>query len=160
MMKFKTELKWVLIFFGASLLWMVLERAVGLHDTHIEKHATYTNIFAFVAIGVYVFALRDKRETDFNGYMSWKDGFISGTIISLGVMVLTPLSQIITAHIITPDYFANAIEYGVTHGLSTRSDAEAYFNLKNYLFISTISAPLMGIVTSAVVAFFLKKETT
>ncbi len=129
-------------------------------NTHIEKHATYTNFFALVAVAVYVFALRDKRDNDFNGYMSWKDGFISGVIISLMVMVLTPFSQLITAYVITPDYFKSAIEYGVKHGLTTRSDAEAYFNLKHYVILSTVSAPLMGIITSAVVAFFIKKETT
>jgi len=157
-MKFKTEIKWALIFFVVTLVWMILERAVGLHDTHIDKHATYTNFFAIAAIGVYVFALRSKRNADLNGRITWKEGFMSGTIISLLVMALTPLGQLLTAYVITPDYFGNAIRHGVEHGLTTQVEAEAYFNLKNYLIMSTISAPLMGIVTSAVVALFVKKD--
>lgn len=158
-MKYKTELKWGLIFSAAILVWMTLERAVGLHSTHIDKHPTFSNFFSIVAILVYVFALRDKRESDLSGSMTWKEGFLSGVIISLVVMVLTPLVQVLTAYVISPDYFSNAIAYGVSHGLTTQSEAEAYFNLRHYILISSLSAPMMGIITSAIIAFFLKSKT-
>jgi len=158
MNKFETEIKWGLIFMGLTLVWMLLERLVGLHRTHIDKHATYTNFFAIVAIAVYVFALRDKRASDFGGEMSYKEGLISGVIISVIVGILSPIGQFLTAYVITPDYFSNAISYGVANGLTTQAEAEAYFNIKNYIFLSTMSAPIMGIVTSAVVAFFVKSK--
>jgi len=158
MNKYKTEIKWGVIFIVVSLIWMILERMVGLHSTHIDKHATYTNFFAVVAIAVFVFALKDKRDGDLGGKMTWKEGFISGVIISIMVGVLTPLGQVITLYVITPDYFTNAITYGVANDLTTQAEAEAYFNLKNYIFISTVSAPIMGVVTSAVVAFLLKSK--
>lgn len=157
-MKYKTELKWGFIFMASMLGWMILERLVGLHSTHIDKHPTYTNLFALGATAVYVFALRDKRNTDLNGTMSWKDGFLSGVIISAIVMVLSPFGQMITHYIISPGYFPTVIKYSVEHGLQTQLEAEAYFNLKNYIIQSTMMTPIMGIVTSAVVAFFLKHE--
>ncbi len=156
--KIKTELKWGVIFILASLVWMLMERLVGLHDIYIDKHATYTNLFAIIAIAVYFFALKDKRDHDLGGKMTWKEGFTSGAIISIIVGLLSPLGQWVTIYVITPGYFANAINYGVTNGLTTQADAEAYFNIKNYIFISTMSAPLMGLVTSAVVAFFMKSK--
>ncbi|MBT3228066.1 MAG: DUF4199 domain-containing protein [Candidatus Marinimicrobia bacterium] len=158
MIKFKTELKWALIFMGVTLAWMLLERLTGLHSTHIDKHATYTNFFAIVAIAVYVVALRDKRATDFNGSMTYKEGFISGVVISVIVGVLTPIGQLITAYVISPNYFENAIAYGVANDLTTQADAEAYFSLKNYIIQSTIFAPVVGVLTSAVVAFFVKSK--
>jgi len=141
-----------------TLLWMLLERLTGLHSTHINKHAIYTNFFAFIAIAVYVFALRDKRSTDLDGKMTYKEGLRSGAIISIIVGVLSPFGQLITAYIISPNYFENAIAYGVANGLKSQADAEAYFNLKNYIIQSTIFAPVMGVITSAVVAFFLKAK--
>ncbi|NQV14224.1 DUF4199 domain-containing protein [bacterium] len=158
MQKFKTELKWGLIFIVVILAWNFMERLVGLHSTLIDKHATYSNFFMIVAIAVYVFALIDKRDGDLGGKMTWKEGFLSGVIISVVVGVLTPLAQFIMAYVISPDYFTNAIRYGVEHGLTTQTEAEAYFNLNNYIITSTIFAPLMGIVTSAVVAFFIKTK--
>ncbi|MBC8376717.1 MAG: DUF4199 domain-containing protein [FCB group bacterium] len=158
MQKYKTEIKWGLIFMGVTLVWMLLERLTGLHSTHIDKHATYTNVFAPIAIAVYVFALRNKRATDFGGKMTYKEGFMSGVVISLIVGVLSPFGQLITAYVISPHYFENAIAYGVANNLTSQADAEAYFNLKNYIIQSTIFAPVMGVITSAVVAFFLKAK--
>lgn len=159
MAQYKTEIKWALIFMGVSLVWMLLERLTGLHSTHIDKHAIYTNFFAIVAIAVYVFALRDKKQGDLKGRMTYKEGLISGLIISVVVGVLTPLGQVITAYVISPDYFENAINYGVSHGHTTQEKAEAYFNVKNYIIQSTVFAPVMGVITSAVVAFFLRTKT-
>ena len=49
---------------------MVLERMLGWHSTHIDKHATYTNFFAIVAIAIFVVALIDKRNNDYEGSMT------------------------------------------------------------------------------------------
>ena len=66
--------------------------------------------------------------------MSYKEGFISGLIISIILMIFAPLTQAITSNIITPDYFANVIQYSVETGYHTSlEEAEAYFNLKNYI---------------------------
>jgi hypothetical protein len=158
MNKYKTEIKWAFIFMGVTLVWMLLERLTGLHSTHIDKHSTYTNFFAPIAIAVYVFALRDKRATDLGGKMMYKEGLISGIVISIMVGVLSPFGQLITAYVISPHYFENAISHGVANGLTTLEEAEAYFNLKNYIIQSTIFAPVMGVLTSAVVAFFVKSK--
>lgn len=158
MRNIRIEIKWSLIFVGMSLLWMLLERLVGLHDAHIELHAGLTNLFAIPAILIYVFALLDKRNKFFGGLISYKQAFVCGLIISLIVAVLSPLSQYITSTFITPHYFDNAIEFAVSSGSMDRASAEAHFNLNQYIILSLISAPLMGIVTTAIVALFVKKK--
>lgn len=157
---FKIEIKWALIFVAVALAWMLLERMVGLHDTHIDKHAVYTNFFAIPAIAVYVFALLDKRNKDYNGVMNYKQGFLSGLIITLIVTLLTPVTQYIISGIITPDYFANIIEYSVQQDKMTREAAEDYFNIKSYIIQGLIGTPVMGVLTTAVVAFFTKNKRT
>jgi hypothetical protein len=89
--------------------------------------------------------------------MSWKQGFISGLIITVIIAVISPLTQVITSYLITPDYFANIIEYSVSTGKMTQEAAKSYFNLGSYIVQSLIGATVMGIVTSAVVAIFTKK---
>lgn len=155
---FRTEIKWALIFVATMLVWMLLERIVGLHDTYIDKHAIYTNFFAILAIAVYVFALLDKRENDYNGVMNYKQGFLSGLIITLIVTVLTPITQYIITVVITPEFFANVIEYSVRQGEMTREAAEDQFNTKSYIIMGMIGAPIMGVLTTSVVAFFTKKN--
>jgi len=39
-------------------------------------------------------------------------------------------------------------------------NAQAYFNLKSYMIQSAFGALAMGVVTAAVVAFFMKSKTT
>jgi hypothetical protein len=158
MEKYKIELKWALIFFVVSLIWIFLEKLVGLHDAHIDKHPIYTNFFAIIAIAVYVFALLDKRNNFYHGKMNWMQGFVSGVIISVIVAVLSPLAQYLTHEVITPEYFPNAIEYAVSSGKMERAAAEASFSLNNYLIQSAIGAIGMGVLTSAIVAVFVKKK--
>jgi hypothetical protein len=158
MKNIKIEIKWAIIFAIMSLLWMVLEKAFGLHDAHNDKHVIYTNFIAIPAITVYVLALLDKRKNHYHGHMTYMQGFISGSIITLIVTVLSPLTQVITSLLITPDYFQNAIAYGVSSGKTTQEAAEAFFNLENYIIQGLIGAPVMGLITTAVVAIFTQKK--
>jgi hypothetical protein len=153
----KTEIKWAFIFIVMTLLWMVLERLSGFHSTHIDKHYIVTNFIAIPAIAIYVFALRAKRKNDYGGFMTYKQGFISGLIITAIVTVFSPLTQAITSLVITPDYFPNIIRYSVETGKMDQAAAEKYFNLSSYIVQGLIGAPVMGLITTAIVAVFAKK---
>ncbi|MDV6316711.1 DUF4199 domain-containing protein [Idiomarina sp. HP20-50] len=152
----KTEIKWGVLFTIAGLLWMLMERLVGLHDNYIAYHATYTNFFALIAIGIYVLALKEKREKDLNGSMTWKQGFFSGLIIAVVVAILTPISQWITHVIISPNYFDNVSAFAVTQGKMTAEEAEVYFTLGSYIVQSMLFALVIGAITAAIVAVFMK----
>jgi len=152
------EIKWGILFVLVSLGWMVLEKSLGWHDVHIDQHATLTNIFAIPAILIYVFALGDKKKNYYNGQMTYLQGFLSGLIISIIVMVLSPFSQYITLEYITPDYFTNVIEYSVSTGELTQRAAEDWFNLRSYMVQAVIGALVMGVITSAIVAIFTKSK--
>ncbi len=133
MKKYAIEIKWALIFVLMTLTWMLGEKLIGLHDQYLDKHMIYTNFYAIPAILVYVFALLDKRKRDFGGKMTYKQGFISGLIITIIVTILSPLTQTIISLVITPDYFANVIKLSVEMGMMTQTEAEVQFNLSNYI---------------------------
>ncbi len=152
------EIKWAVIFALVGLLWMFGEKLMGLHGEHIDRHATYSPLFAVAAIAVYVFALLDKRKRHYGGRMTFKQGFISGLLISLFVAILSPLTQYLTSTVITPEYFPNAIDYAVQEGKLTQGAAESYFNMQNYIIQGVVWALGMGLVTSAIVALIVRKR--
>lgn len=160
MNKIRIEIKWALIFVAVFLLWMFLEKLVGLHSTHIDKHMYLTNLYAIPAIIIYVLAIKDKKKKYCHGQMTFRQGFIAGLIITVIVTLFSPLTQWVTSTIITPEYFPNVIAYSVETGYyKSLEEAEAYFNLNNYMVQSTIGAFAMGVVTSAIVAFFVRTKS-
>jgi hypothetical protein len=155
----RIEIKWGVLFILVGLIWMVFEKAMGWHDVHIDKQATYSMFIAPIAVALYVFALIDKKRNFFGGKMTYMQGFVSGMIITLVVVILSPLSQYITNTFITPDYFDNVIAYSVSSGAMEPQAAAQYFNLKSYIIQSTIFAAVMGLVTSAIVALFVRSKS-
>lgn len=152
------EIKWGLVFAVAIIIWMLIERASGLHSDNIEYHAIVTNLFAVVAIVIYILALRDKRSSLPDGKMSWRQGFVCGLKISVVVAVLSPLVQLLVHSVISPEFFPNMREYAVTSGMMSETRANQYFSLLTYSFQSAVWALGMGVITSAVVAVFLKRQ--
>lgn len=153
----KIEIKWGLIFVVMQILWMWMENLTGLHDEHIDQHPIYTNLIAIPSFLIYILALLEKRKKDFGGFMTYGQGFVAGLIITAVVTVFSPLVQWLTSTVISPEYFANAIAYTVEIGAMTQGEAEDYFNLKSYLGQVIIGTPVMGIITTAIVAIFIRK---
>ena len=155
---YKLEIKWGLIFLSMSLIWMILEKISGLHDENLKYHQYFTSLIFFPAVTVYVLALKDKKKKYYNGVMSYKQGFITGLIITLVVTILSAPHQYIISTYISPTYFENVIKYSVENKILTEKIAKEQFNLKNYMLQATIGAAIMGTLTSAVVAFFVKSK--
>ncbi len=153
-----TEIKWAIAFAVMGLIWMLMEKLGGFHSDRIEYHSIVTNFIAIPAILVYVLALQEKKRKDYAGTMSYKQGFISGLIITVIVTALSPLTQYITSMYITPEFFPNVIALTVKEGKMTLQEANDYFNLKSYIIQGLIGAPIMGLITTAIVAFFVKSK--
>ena len=158
MKRLRIEIKWAIIFIVVSLLWMLGEKLAGLHSTLIDKHSVFTNLFAIPAILIYFLAIRDKKLNYYHGKMRFMQGLWSGIYLSLIVTLFVPITQYITIHFITPEYFSNAVSYTVDSGQMTQIEAEKYFSLSHYIFISMISAPILGVVTSAFVCIFIRTK--
>jgi len=158
MKNIKTEIKWAVIFTLMTSCWMVVEKLTGLHSIHIDKHMTYTNLYAIPSILVYAFALLDKKKNHLDGEMSYSQGFVTGMWVTLFVTVLAPLNQYLISSLVTPEFFPNAINYAVKSGKMNQEAAESYFSMKNYILQSIIRTPLMGFLTTAIVAFFTRSK--
>lgn len=155
----KIELKWAIIFTIVVLLWMLLEKLSGLHSKYIDYHLYLTNLFAIPAILIMVLALKDKKKQFYNGQISYKQGLISGIVLSVIIALLSPISQWITTYIITPEYFPNVIKRSVELGYyNTTAEATANFNYANYAMQGAIGALVMGILTTAIAMLFIRTK--
>jgi hypothetical protein len=160
MQNIKIELKWAIIFSLMTLLWMLIEKLSGLHAAHINLHMYLTNLYAIPAITVMTLALLDKKRNFYNQQISYKQGLLSGIVLSLIIALLSPLTQAITTYLITPEYFPNAINYSVKMGYyPTTALAEAQFNFKTYALQGLMGALIMGIVTTAIAMLVVRTKT-
>lgn len=158
MSKYRIEIKWAVIFSVSMILWMLGEKYFGLHDQYIAEHSFYSSFFAIVAIGIYLLALYDKRKNYHNGIMNWQEGFKSGVILTLGIVILSPFVQLLISQVISPEYFRNISEFSVETGNMSQEEADAYFNIKNYIIQSMVWAGITGIITAAIVALILRRK--
>jgi hypothetical protein len=83
---------------------------------------------------------------------------MSGLVITAIVTLLSPLTQYITSTVITPEFFPNAIRHSVSTGAMTQEAAEQYFSLRNYIIQRLIGAPVIGLVTTLIVAIFTRSK--
>lgn len=158
MKRVRVEFRWAVFFVIMQVLWMAMEKGLGLHGEHIAWHPILTNLIAIPALAFFYFALLDKRRNVYDGEMNYKQGFLTGLVLSLFITVLTPFTIYFSLEVISPEYFENAIAYSVEKGHQTKEEAKAYFNFETYVKQGTVGALFMGIVTSALVAAFAKKK--
>lgn len=155
----RIELKWAILFSIMGLVWILLEKLVGLHDRYIDYHLYLTNLFAIPAIWFMVMALKDKKKNIYNNHMSYTQGLVSGIVLSIFIALVSPLTQWVTSYVITPEYFPNVIERSVELGyFETTADAEANFNYANYAKQGAIGAFVMGVLTTAIAMIFIRTK--
>ncbi len=94
MKNYRIELKWILIYVGS-----------------LDKHQYLTLVFTIIHIIIYVLALKDKRNSFYNGSISYKQAFMTGLIMTVIIALVSPLIQWIISYVISPDYFKTVIEY-------------------------------------------------
>lgn len=159
MQKIKTEIKWALIFSAMTLVWMLLEKLSGLHSKYIDYHLYLTNLYAIPAIWVMVLALRAKKYKDYDGQITYRQGFVSGLILSVIIALLSPITQWITTYVISPEYFPNVIARSVELGyFKTVEEAEANFNYGSYAVQGLIGAFVMGLLTVSIAMIFIRSK--
>ena len=158
MKKFSIEFKWAVNFSIASLIWMIVEKSTGLHDVHIDRYFIYSNLFALVVAGIYFFALRDKKKNFYNNTIDWKQGFISGIILSFFIALFSPFVQYVSFVYISPKYFEHFIAHAVANKSLTLEQAKAYYSINSYILQGVSIALSTGVITSAIVALIIKTK--
>jgi hypothetical protein len=156
MKNYKIEIKWAFIFSTMFLLWMVMEKISGLHDTYLDKQQLISMLVLIPSIIIYVLLIKDKKKNYYAGKITYNQSFVSGLMLTVFVVLLSPINQLIISYIITPDYFANIIKHTVKSGMFTQEQAEAQFNIKSYMIISIAGGLVTGVIFSAIISIMNK----
>ncbi len=151
MKSFLPEVGYGLVLGLATLVWISLEFAVGLHTKYISYHGIVTNFFAVIPIYLMWRALKHRRDVLEGGQILWWQGLMSGMIISVVAGALGGPMIWIFIKFVNPNFFAAMIEYLVKTGYYAKSEhAEAYFNLAGYAIQATLGPVILGFFTSVI----------
>jgi hypothetical protein len=158
MEKYKIEVKWAFLFAAMYLIWMTMEKLAGLHDKYLEQQQIVSMLVLIPAIIIYILAIKDKKKNYYAGTITYKQSFMSGLLLTIFVVLLSPINQLITSYLISPDYFTNVIAHTVKSGMFTQEQAEAQFNIKSYIITSIIGGLVTGIIFSLIISIFAKSK--
>ncbi len=158
MKKFEVEIKWALIISTLSVIWFLLERIIGFHDTYITYQLLSSFTFFLVTIYLYYLALKEKDTSFYHSKMQWKQGFISAIYISFLLALFSVLCYYICYVFISPDFFENAIKNATKNNANNLENATNYFNLASYIKQGVFSSLSFGVVIGAAVSYFLTKN--
>lgn len=151
------EIKWAFLFSLAALTWFIFEKMLGYHDENVKSQLFFAYLFAIPALFIYFLALKDKRKS-IKGVMTWRQGIVSGIFISLIIAIFSIFINYVCFEFISPEFFSTISKHVVSTKAMTTVEAENYFNLKSYLSEGIYGALSTGVVTSAIMAFFLKTK--
>ena len=154
---FKIEIKWAILYSFVSILWMYFEKSMGWHDEKIMLQPLYNLWFLPVSILVIGLGLFDKKRNHYKNDMDWKQGFVSGIILSVLITVLHPFVLYITHTYISPAFFDNAIAASVSDKF-TSEQAKAQFNLNTAISSSVFEKLSFGVVIAATISYFIRTK--
>ena len=157
MKNYSIEIKWGLRFILLTLAWAIGEKVIGLHDVHIAYYGMCSMLFVFPAFLFYYLALSEKKKYFYHNSITWKQGFVSGIVLSFIITLFIPATQYIIYKSITPQFFDNIIAYKVQHQM-TLENAKLYFNLKTYIIEGTFTGLSKGIITGAIVSLLIRNK--
>ena len=158
MKKFTIEFTWAVIFTLASLLWTVLEKALGFHDEKIGSQLMFSMLFWLVTIPIYHFAIRDKQRNFYHGKANWTQLFLSGVVLSVFAALMCPLAVYITMNVVSPGFAKNASDYFITVKKMTPEKAEMYVGYRSLVIQGVSSIISVGVIISALAALFNKSS--
>ena len=157
MNKFKIEFKWAIYYTFLVIMWFQLEKYLGFHDKNIANHTVFTNLMYVFIFGIYIFFLIDKKKTFFNGTMTWQQGYLSGVILAIFAMILTPFALYFSFKYVNPDFFTNMINYSVSKGMKLEN-AQAMFNTTAYMIFASFGTFSFGIIFAALASSLVKTK--
>jgi hypothetical protein len=103
---------------------------------------------------IYVLALLEKKRKVFQGKITFLQAFKSGMVLTLFIVILSPLNQFIITRLVSPDYFENMRDLAVAKGMSLE-EAQSRLNTGAFIVQSVIGGLVTGAVFSALVSIVI-----
>jgi len=158
MKTFSIEIKWGLRYIFAYLGWIFLEKFSGVYTDRIALYFLFSLLFYLFAFIMYMIAVKEKRDSFFEGKMDWKQGCMSGIVLTLVIALLMPLAQTAIHKGIAPEFLTNMAAHSLKAKNADTNAIQNYFSLGAYIWQSVYMALSIGFVYAAIVARFLRTK--
>lgn len=153
----KREFKWAVILTVLSLGWLSALMFFGFQEApKANQYFLYSGLFYVLFAVIYFLALADRRKGQ-RGYLTRRDGFLTGLIVTFFYVILIPLNVLVFYVIINPDFFNDMVHAAVLSG-DTLQEAESQYNLWGYIANSMLLSAIIGGLISATAAFVLERQ--
>lgn len=156
MKKYYIELKWAGISSLLYLVWMLLERLCGLHGRHIQYQQLVSTLILIPSLLIYVLALREKKRKVFQGKITFMQAFKSGMLLTILIVLFSPVNQLITSQLISPEYFKHMRDFAVHHQGMSPEEAQSRLNTGAFMVQSVVGGLVTGALFSALVAIVIR----
>lgn len=154
----KTELKWAVIYVAMTMVWSLIGKSLGFHDSRIAAGAIFNTLIIIPSVIIYVLSMREKKVKHYGEHASYIQIFKSGLMLTLFVTILGPVYPIFT-NVISPDFLDNSIRFMVTSNQMNEADAAKQFTLANFIVQGLIASIIFGLIYSAIISIFLKSKS-
>jgi len=157
MKNIKTEVKWAVVYVIMTMVWSLLGKVLGFHDSRIDQGIIFNTLIIIPSVILYVLSMREKKLKYYHGHISYRQSFMSGLILTVFVTVLGPVYPFFT-NIISPNLFEDSIRFVVTSNQMSEADAVKQFTLSSFVVQGIFGSIIFGVVYSAVISIFLKSK--
>jgi RsiW-degrading membrane proteinase PrsW (M82 family) len=159
MEKFKIEFKWASIFTAINLIWVYIEKYLGLHDKYIDYHSIVGLVILIPFSLCILMSIRQKREEYYKGDMTWQKAFLSGALLSLVVAGLSAGPVYVMSEYVSPDFFEIAKSKSLGRG-ATEEMVKQFFNLNAYISQAIMFYLAFGVMISALIGLVVKRKSS
>src|SRR5688572_29379103 len=99
-------------------MWLMLEFVAGLHDRFIDYHPVVTFLAIGIPIVFFYLGLKRKRDSDYDGVITFGQCFKAGMIMTLITAVFTLPLQAAFHYFINPFFFDDMIQHSVQRAVN------------------------------------------
>lgn len=164
----KTELKYGVLFAGVVVVYVMIEHFLGFNTTRHDI-GQYTRLMGILApiIGIF-FGIREKRNKDLNGVMTFGQGVKAGFWVALIQTTITTAWFLLYGNVINPEFMdtilafeestmiaAGVPEATITQELDRMRSMFAFPTLQIFEEVLGIS---YGVFFAAIFSFFLRSK--
>ena len=154
MNKFSILAKWAIRFTFLAIFWSYLEKLLGYHDTKIDSQFSFGLIFGIIYITIYYLTLNEVFTKIYSNTITYKSAFKNLAALTLFIAFLSPFPHLVMHNYISPNFFANAIEYKSNVDPKNLEFAKSYFTLKSFVLNGIQVSFSIGILLAAIIPVF------
>lgn len=155
--KYKIEFKWASVFTGINLVWIYIEKYLGLHDKYIDYHSIVGLVMVLPLVAVIYVSLKQKKQDYYKGEITWQKAFFSGALLSLLIAGLSPGPVYVMSELVSTNFFELLKSRAINKGLAENFATQLY-SLDAYIKNAIMFYLAFGIMISAVVGLLVKKR--